>query len=284
MASILDAIGRALSSAVNNAKKNIGSTSSSNTKNTSSSSDYSNKPGYDEESNTWGVNNPNQSYAQQEKAHQDYYTNTSDGRAEKAKIDSQKEHRDYIENNGGFDNYYNTQQKKYNDAIASGNQQMISALEADSQRVGYTLAPTSQSVSGDYGSGSNVGVTPTAQVQQEPMFDMNDYMNQFNQQNNLYMKQMQDYYTQQQTAFQQQMQAQEQQRLQLEQNNKLKTDQTNAYNQQNKKSITGVNQGVFGDYSITQFTQPKQGAHIKVSNGQPGAISRYLAKDIWANK
>ena len=202
----------------------------------------------------------------------------------KAKIDSQKEHRDYIENNGGFDNYYATQQQKYNDAISSGNSSMIQALETDSQRVGYTLAPTSSFGGGSYGS----GVAPTSQVQQQvqqqPMFDVDAFMNQFNQQNNLYMKQMQDYYTQQQQSFQQQMQAQEQQRLQLEQNNKLKTDQANAYEQQNKKSITGVNQGVFGDYSITQFTQPKQGAHIKVSNGQPNAISRYLAKDIWANK
>lgn len=40
---------------------------------------------------------------------------------------------------GGMGNYVNTQQEKYNQAVSSGNKNLISALEADMNRVGYQL-------------------------------------------------------------------------------------------------------------------------------------------------
>lgn len=55
----------------------------------------------------------------------------------------QQAHQSWINNaasgQGGLSNYTNTQQNRYNDAFKAGDQDLIGRLQADSQRVGYTL-------------------------------------------------------------------------------------------------------------------------------------------------
>lgn len=143
------AFGNAIKSGYDELKKKTSSSSSSN-KSSNKSSNYSDNYGYDADSDTWGRNNPNQSYNQQQKAEKDYFK-TPTGQVEQKRNNDQKEHRDYINSNyeGGFDSYYNTQQQKYNDALARGDADLLARLEADAQRVGYTLAP-SQNYGGNY--------------------------------------------------------------------------------------------------------------------------------------
>lgn len=63
-------------------------------------------------------------YTQDQLAHQSWINNESSGQ-------------------GGLANYTNTQQSRYNDAFKSGDADLLGRLQADSQRVGYTLnAPT----------------------------------------------------------------------------------------------------------------------------------------------
>lgn len=108
-------------------------------------------------------------------------------------------------------------------------------------------------------------------IVQQP-YDMSSILDGFNQQNALQMQQMQDYYNKQMLDFQNQLKAKE-----------LQTTQTTNYTNQNKQNITGSVQGTIGGVGY-QPQQVKQGAHIKINNGQPGAISRYLASDMWKNK
>lgn len=294
MAGLLGAIGRVLGNSVKNAVKNAekkakesssSSNKSSSSKSSSSSSDYSNKQGYDANSGTWGLGNPNQSYEEQKKAEEYYYNNTPEGRAEKERMNQQKEHMDWINKtyNGGFDGYYADQQKKYNDALRSGDNDMLKRLEQDSQRVGYTLTPGNGGYNNSGGSSYGGGYNQQSPVYDTPLYN-DDY---FKQQNDEYMKRMEDYYRQQQEAFDEQIRNQDELRKQEEERQnalKLKNDRDNAYREHNKDGISGIG-GSLGGYDGYNSNQYKQGAHIKLNNnGQPGAISRYLTKDIWANK
>lgn len=59
-------------------------------------------------------------------------------------VTSGNEHLDYINevNPGGFDAYRETQQKKLDNAILNNDTDMLSRLNADMKRVGYSLTPT----------------------------------------------------------------------------------------------------------------------------------------------
>lgn len=70
---------------------------------------------------------------------------------------------DWINNSssgqGGIANYINMQQAKYDNAVRSGDQNMLNALNADMQRVGYSLSTSSGGQSGP--SGQSVGTALT---------------------------------------------------------------------------------------------------------------------------
>ena len=90
-----------------------------------------------------------------------------------------------------------------------------------------------------------------------------------------FMKQLQDMYNKQNQDYQNLIQKQNQQQQ--------ATQNTNNYNKANQQSLTGTggNIGVIGNESNNR----QIGAQIKRnSNGQTGAISRYLTQDIWKNK
>lgn len=173
--SIGSAFGNAIKSGYDELKKKTSSSSSSN-KSSNKSSNYSDNYGYDADSDTWGRNNPNQSYNQQQKAEKDYFK-TPTGQAEQKRNNDQKEHRDYINSNyeGGFDSYYNTQQQKYNDALARGDADLLARLEADAQRVGYTLAP-SQNYGGNYG-GMTDGINMMQSAYDQQLQSLMDALN-----------------------------------------------------------------------------------------------------------
>ncbi len=62
------------------------------------------------------------------------------------------EHMDYINKNyaGGMNAYLQTQQNKYNNALASGDTDMLNRLAADSKRVGYSLQTPQQQMQQQY--------------------------------------------------------------------------------------------------------------------------------------
>lgn len=64
----------------------------------------------------------------------------------------------YIEETteGGLSAYVDNQNKRYAEAVASGDAGLIARLAADSQRVGYTLGGTTLSIGG--GGAANTGV------------------------------------------------------------------------------------------------------------------------------
>lgn len=95
------------------------------------------------------------------------YDNSDAGKADAIKRATQKTNKDYISSNyeGGFDAYYSTQQQKYDNALASGDTDMIKRIEADADRAGYTIMPTKNGANA-YNANQGNAVAPVAPVQQ----------------------------------------------------------------------------------------------------------------------
>lgn len=187
---------------------------------------------------------------------------------------SSNEHQAWINNPvsgyGGMDNYVANQQARYNEAVASGDTDLLGRLSADAQRVGYTLtAPAANNdLNNVYGNNSN--------IQPQYMQPQTNNYEYFERR----LKEQEDYYNNQL----------EQQRLQLEEEKRqrIKSEQDKNYSD----SYT-QNAGLYGIGEKNKFypfnslfkKRDTSGAKIGIDeDGKSRAVSRYLAKDIWANR
>lgn len=199
---------------------------------------------------------------------------------------SSNEHQAWINNPssgyGGMDNYVANQQARYNEAVASGDTDLLGRLSADAQRVGYTLtAPAANNdLNNVYGNNSN--------IQPQYMQPQTNNYEYFERR----LKEQEDYYNNQLEQQRLQLEEERRQRIKSEQEEekrqRIKSEQDKNYSD----SYT-QNAGLYGIGEKNKFypfnslfkKRDTSGAKIGIDeDGKSRAVSRYLAKDIWANR